>query len=97
MLVKVEVSDGVYKHYSRNTERQPWRHNVDLRVSKIFRFASRYNFEIMLDIFNLLDNENWYTTNTQLVDRYGNVRDDFGEKRHSGDPRQFQLGVRFRW
>jgi hypothetical protein len=93
----VDMGNGVYKHYARNTERQPWYHNVDLRVSKIFRFAKRYQFEVMLDIFNLLDNENWYTTNTQLVDRYGNIRSDFGEKRHSGDPRQFQLGVRFRW
>ena len=93
----IDLGNGVYKHYARNTERQPWYHNVDLRVSKIFRFARRYQFEVMLDIFNLFDNENWYTTNTQLVNWKGEIRSDFGEKKHSGDPRQFQLGVRFRW
>ncbi len=93
----IEVSPGVFKHYGRNTERQPWFHNVDLRVSKIFRFGGQYQVEVMLDVFNLFNNENWYTTNTQLVDRYGNIRDDFGELTRSGDPRSFQLGARFRW
>ncbi len=93
----IEVSEGVYRHYGRNTERQPWYHNMDLRVSKIFRFASRYQVEVMLDIFNLFDNENWYTTNTQLVGRDGDIRSNFGKLNHSGNPRQFQLGARFRW
>ncbi len=93
----IEVSPGVYKHYGRNTERQPWFHNVDLRVSKIFRFGGQYQVEVMLDVFNLFNNENWYTTNTQLVDYYGNIREDFGELNRSGDPRSFQLGARFRW
>ena len=92
----LEVSDGVYVHYARNTENQPWQRKLDLRLSKTFSIAD-YELELIADIFNVTDAENWYTTSTRLT-RDGEIYyDDFGEDDEPGDPRSYQLGLRFRF
>jgi len=93
----VQLPDGTWYHYRRNSFRQPWYHNVDMRLSKMFALGGDFELELIAEVFNLFDNENWRTSRTQLIDRYGNIRDDFGKKTDPGDPRQFQVGVKFRF
>ncbi len=101
-----EIAPGVYKHYRRNTFRQPWFHNVDMRLTKNFKLAGDYELQLIFEMFNVFDSENWYTTNTQLV-RYEwwnhnpatNTYLDpyFGKLNHSGSPRQFQIAAKIRF
>ncbi len=93
----VEVEPGVWYHYPRNSFRQPWFHKVDMRFSKTFKLFGDYELELIAEVFNLFDNENWRTTRTELVNRYGEIRDDFGAKTDPGDPRQYQVGLKFRF
>ncbi len=102
----VEVDPGVYVHYGRNTFRQRWYHNVDMRLSKIFRLWGDYEVEVIGEVFNLFDNENWYTSRTELVDRNGNINPQFGLVKDPatgdvigspGQPRQYQVGAKFRF
>ncbi len=93
----VETSPGVFFHYGRNTFRQPYYRNMDLRLSKIFRFGRDLELEIIAEAFNVTNEDNMYTDETQLIDRYGNVDEDFGKLTQAGDPRGYQLGLKFRF
>jgi len=93
----IEVAPGEFTHAHRNSYRQPWRRHMDLRLSKTFRLGGDYELEIITEAFNVLNFYNWRTTRTQLVDRRGNIRSDFGALNHSGDPRQFQVAAKFRF
>ncbi len=93
----IEIAPGVWYHYPRNSFRQPWYRRVDLRLAKTFRIWGDYEVQILGEVFNLFDNENWRTTQTQLVDRHGNIRSDFGEKSDPGDPRQYQVGLKIKF
>lgn len=93
----VETSPGVFFHYSRNTFRQDYNRRFDLRLAKTFRLGADYELELIGEIFNVTDEENWITFSDELVDRNGNVRDDFGDQDKSGEPRQYQVGVKFRF
>ncbi len=89
-------------HYGRNSFRQPWYRNVDMRLSKIFRFGSSYELEIIGEAFNVFDFSNFRTSITQLVlyDRTRGVASenpDFGRNNISGSPRQYQVGLKFRF
>jgi hypothetical protein len=64
---------------------------LDLRVSKEFEFGNDYGIELIVDAFNVLNDEN-----PARPDRFGNP------SAYAGDPGQgeqqlFQLGVRFRF
>jgi hypothetical protein len=48
-------------------------------------------------VFNVTNAANWYTTNKELVSRYGEINDDFGELNRVGKPRRYQLGAKFRF
>ncbi|MCD4748351.1 MAG: TonB-dependent receptor [Thermoanaerobaculales bacterium] len=93
----IEGDDGSVFRYGRNTFNQPYYRKMDLRLSKIFNFGSDYSLELMLDFFNVTNEDNWWTTNNSLVNRYGEIEDDFGELNRVGDPRAYQFGVRFRF
>jgi hypothetical protein len=89
-------------HYGRNSFRQPWYRNVDLRLSKIFRFGSSFQLEVIGEAFNLLDFSNFRTSITQMVlyDRTrgaASYNPDFGRNNISGSPRQYQVGLKFRF
>lgn len=98
-------SDRAYyagKHYGRNTFRQPWYRNVDLRLSKIFRFAHSMEVEVLGEAFNVFNFDNLRTTRTQMINSSGNLNANFGSTAANaspivGDPRQYQVGVKFRW
>ncbi len=93
----VETSPGVFYHYDRNTFRQPYFRNIDLRLSKIIRFGRDLELEIIAEAFNLTNEDNMYTDETQLVNRYGEIDEDFGKLTQAGDPRSYQLGLKFRF
>ena len=93
----IETSPDVWFRYSRNTFRQEYFRNLDLRLSKIFRFGRDLELEIIGEVFNVTNEENWYGAETELVNRYGEIQDDFGESRYPGDPRGYQLGLKFRF
>jgi len=93
----IETSDGQYFRYSRNSFRQPYFRNFDMRLAKSFGLGRGMDIEIIFDVFNLFNEANWYTTNWNLVDRNGNIDDSFGELNEVGNPRSYQLGARFRF
>ncbi len=45
----------------------------------------------------MTNEDNMYTDETELVNRYGEIQDDFGELTQAGDPRGYQLGLKFRF
>lgn len=88
-------------HYGRNSFRQPYYRNVDLRLAKIFRFGGHYELEVLGEVFNLFNSSNFRTSITQLVlyDRTRQVASrnpDFARANLSGLPRQYQVGLKFR-
>jgi hypothetical protein len=103
----VETSTGVFSHSPRNTFRQPWAKTLDLRLSKTFRLSSRFELQLIGEVFNVFDDANWRADSRNsilsagcFVDGNGewvpcNINDDFGEEDIPGDPRSFQLGMRF--
>jgi hypothetical protein len=105
----IEVEPGVYYHYSRNTERQPWSRTVNLGLSKVIRLGGEYTLEIIGQVFNLFDSANWWTSRAHRILSGGchfdgdgewvpcTTYDDFGETDIPGDPRHFQLGLRLRF
>jgi hypothetical protein len=102
----VEVEPGVYSHYPRNSERQPCYRTVNLRLSKTFNLPGAWEAELIGEVFNLLDADNWWTTNTTLSSGcyYDDgewvpcsTEDDFGEPNIPGDPRSYQLGLKLRF
>jgi hypothetical protein len=72
-----------------NSERGDHYVNVDLRVSKLFRFAHSQRLELLWEMFNL--------TNAKNYGGYiGNQRSpDFGKPTYALSPFQGQLGIRF--
>ncbi len=92
----VEVSDGVWKHFARNTENQDWRRRMDLRLSKVFRIGDN-ELELIADIFNVTDEDNWVTFDNLLTRDGEIINPDYGEDDDPGAPRSYQLGVRFRF
>jgi len=94
----IETSDGVYYHYPRNSERQPSFRSFDMRLSKSFNLGRDYEIEIIGEVFNLTDEDNWITDETSLVNWWDDsINEDFGTNTISGQPRQFQLGAKFRF
>jgi hypothetical protein len=91
----VELDGGGYVRYGRNTFTQPDFKNLDLRVAKGFRLGGDFALEIILDLFNVTDEANWWTTNDTLVDSYGDIIDGFGELDQVGEPRSYQVGLKF--
>ncbi|CAM2067713.1 TonB-dependent receptor [Sulfidibacter corallicola] len=67
--------------------------SLDLRVSKKFDLAERFEFEAVFEVFNLLNSKNLLTPETtSLIFNFdGTVQSG------AGNPRQIQLGMKGRW
>jgi hypothetical protein len=63
----------------------------DIRLSKPFRFSNRGQFEVLAEVFNVLNRDNFRDPSSAslLFNFDGTIRNGLG------DPRQFQLGVRY--
>jgi hypothetical protein len=88
----------------RNQFRSPSLHNVDLRLSKRFRFTETINLEFLAEAFNLFNRTQITGVNTTLYTRTGtnlNYNDNFGVTSAAGNTlyreRQIQLAARFRF
>ena len=90
-------SSGNWVHPDRNTYRQPYNRNLDLRVSWTANFGRNLSLELILDMFNITDETNWWTTNQTLIGYDGSMESDFGEPNRVGEPRNYQLGAKFRF
>jgi hypothetical protein len=77
----------------RNTERLDNEFfTFDLRASKLFRLTEKMSIEAIFDAFNIFNNRNLKRTPAPLTFNFdGTVSAGFGE------PRQAQLGVRFKF
>ena len=83
-----DLADGLQ---SRNTARQPSAFLMDIRLSKLFDFGNPGNLELLFEMFNVFNNANRLTSNESIGSP------NFGFLNIVGEPRQVQLGVRYRW
>jgi hypothetical protein len=94
----VETSPGAFVHHPRNGERQPDAKNLDLRLSWTARLGGNLELEIIAEAFNLTKSSNrWNRGNRDLVNRYGEIDEDFGIEDEVGKPRRYQLGAKLRF
>jgi hypothetical protein len=93
----VETSPGVYYHYPRNSFTQPDRKNIDMRLSWTARFGGDFELELIGEVFNLLNEENFWSSNDRLVESNGTINPDFNEITNAGLPRRYQIGAKFRF
>ncbi len=104
-----ENGDGYYTdraryegiHFARNSFRQPSYRTVDLRLAKGFTFRGM-ELQVMADVFNAFNASNrttdlftYYTTDRATGEK--TLREDFGDPRVAGEPRQFQIGMRIQF
>jgi hypothetical protein len=83
-----ELADGLQP---RSAARQPSAFLMDIRLSKVFDFGKPGNLELLFEVFNLFNNANRLTSNQSIGSP------NFGFLNIVGEPRQIQLGVRYRW
>jgi hypothetical protein len=94
------IQDGSYFRYGRNTFRQPYYRKLDLRLSWTANFGRNLALELIFDVFNVTNEDNWYTTRTTLTDWDWDgsdyeIEDNFGELNAFGQPRSYQFGAKF--
>jgi hypothetical protein len=88
----------------RNAFRLPSIHNIDLRLSKRFRFTERYNLELLAEGFNILNRTHVFIEQNLLYTRSGtnlNYNTNFGLNTESSSSnyreRQIQFAARFQF
>ena len=89
----------------RNLYRLPSLLNVDLRLSKRFRFTERYNLELLAEGFNIFNRTHSFIEQNLLYTRSGNNLNynaaTFGQNTESSSSnyreRQIQFAVRFQY
>lgn len=86
----------------RNGFGQPTIGNVDLRISRRFKFSETMNLEVFAEGFNLFNRQNITRVDTRAYNRSGtnlNFDTDFGDPTRAGNSifreRQIQFAVRF--
>jgi len=71
-----------------------------LRITNGFKFRNT-ELEIIFEVFNLMDWENWYIPyynfDPALNYKYEITNNDYGDATRPGAPRQYQLGMRFKF
>ncbi|HXG85555.1 MAG TPA: TonB-dependent receptor [Pyrinomonadaceae bacterium] len=88
----------------RNFFRQPNVQNLDVRLSKRFRFTERYNLELLAEGFNVFNRTNVFGVNSTLYTRSGNTLNfnpNFGQVTGADSTlyreRQIQFAARFQF
>ncbi|MCU1339030.1 MAG: TonB dependent receptor [Bryobacterales bacterium] len=81
------IIDGVL--LARNAFDQPGYFRVDMRVGKTVKFGEAKELKIQVDLFNLFNNSNLFTSNTQINNAA------FGALNNADDPFAIQAGMRF--
>jgi hypothetical protein len=83
-----DVEDGLQP---RDAARQGSAFLMDIRVAKLFDFGNPGSLELLFEMFNVFNYANRLTTNESI----GSA--NFGFLNVVGEPRQIQLGVRYRF
>ncbi|HEX9959379.1 MAG TPA: TonB-dependent receptor, partial [Pyrinomonadaceae bacterium] len=98
--------DNVFPLFRRNSFRLPSLSNLDLRLSKRFRFTERYNLELLAEGFNVFNKTFTFIQNNLLYTRAGsattlNFNSSFGTGTESSSSnyreRQIQFAARFQF
>jgi hypothetical protein len=86
------VADPAVRTYGtlpRNYFRGPGQFNIDLAFSKVTPITDQTRLEFRADFFNLINNAQFYTPNTNISDQ------NFGKMQYTFQPRIIQLALRF--
>ena len=87
--------EGFSSFLNRNSFRGDTFSTFDIRLGYVFNIGERYDLELIGEVFNALNSDNFRSFEDEIWD--GEVNPDFGEAQSAGQPRSFQLGIRFRW
>ena len=87
--------EGFSRFLKRNSFRGDDFSTLDIRLSYVFDLGSRYDLELIGEVFNALNADNFDSFEDEIYD--GEVNPDFGEPLSAGQPRSYQLGIRFRF
>ena len=82
------TSDTIRYAEKAGSRRTDAHYQVDLNYTQNFRFGSRYNVQLVGDLFNALDNQTGYNIQPAVHTAR------FGEARSFYDPRRFQIAAR---
>lgn len=76
--------------------RAPGDNQLDVNLSKNFKIGSRFNLQLRMEEFNVLNHPTWYwSVDNSLTDtNYGTVVKAYGQ---TNNPRQGQLGAKLTW
>ena len=86
---------GLTSHLRRNSFRGDSFMTIDLRVAKAFSLKGRHDLEIVFEVFNFTNQDNFTFFDDEFSD--GNVLNpDFLTPEDARNPRSFQLGFRYR-
>ena len=88
---------GEWIHPGRNSERHPNYKNVDLRLTNGFKFK-KMKLELIFEAFNVFDWPNWTVNYAYMTfnEEYP-PGTNYGKTEYAGNPRQYQLGARFKF
>ncbi|MBV9035059.1 MAG: TonB-dependent receptor [Acidobacteriaceae bacterium] len=84
---------GTFGNVGRSSVNMPGQWNIDLSLSRIFKFTERWNLEARGDAFNVLNHGNWMLfsagTTTQAI-----TSSTFGQITQFSSPRIIQLSMK---
>lgn len=91
------IVDGAF--IARNAGEGTAFFNLNARVSRVFRFATRWQLELLAEVFNLTDRANVLTRNTNFGGGPypSSPSSTFNQITAVGEPRSFQFGARVRF
>ena len=87
--------EGYSSFLKRNSFRGDDFMTLDMRLSYTLTVAEKYDIEFSVEVFNATNADNFQPFEDELWD--GEVNPDFGEPLSAGQPRSYQLGLRFRF
>jgi len=69
--------------------------NMDVRLQKDIRFASRQNAAVLVDVFNVFNSDNFGCYDAQINPTNGSPNPNFGKPTCAGLGRRLQVGLRY--
>jgi hypothetical protein len=81
---------------TRNSGRQAATSSVDVRASRAFRIAGQQSIEALIEVFNAFNRVNILALNSTFGSGTAPLS-TFGQPTLAGDPRQVQLGLRWKF
>ncbi len=93
---------GLTSHLGRNSLRGDSFAKLDLRLSKMFTLSGPHELEIMVDVFNVTDNDNFRAFDNifafeDFVTGAYFPNPNFGEPTFAAQPRTWQVSARYRF